>query len=371
MSDWFAISKLSDKVSLLFNEMRTLLWTLGARQNEINFKVQELFAIKDNTVKILKLLQEQQEQSTKIQSLNKTKEIQHNTDISSITELNNSRVATGDKDGYISLFAVDDEKEQWTKLKEEKGHDSCITSLFELSKNILVTSSFDKTLKVWNIDDDDTLTPIQTLEGHNGGVCQVIPLTNDTIASGSLDCTIKIWNINTCKEEVPPLTEDFRIYSLLKLKNKDQMVVGGQGTSVSFWNTKTFMKEKSVTCCGCYSLNGLIELPNHCIAVNGRSSSTIDIIDTETYQLIKQIECGGYINNNNSYSSLHLLGGGTFIYCHDGYFCQISAITYKVLFKSKMNDEFGGTAITSLSNEKYFIADNKKKGISVFQINNN
>ena len=162
-----------------------------------------------------------------------------------------------------------------------------------------------------------------------------------------------------------------RIYFLFKLKNKDHMIVSGQGTSVSFWNTRTFMKEKSVKCFWCYSLNGLIKLPNHCIAVNGRSSSTIDIIDTETYQLIKQIECGGYININNSYSSLHLLNGGTLIYYHDGCFCQISTITYKVLFKSKMNDEFGGIAITSLSNEKYFIVDNKKKGISVFKVNHN
>ena len=116
------------------------MWTLGARQNELSYKIQDLFIIKDNTAKILKLLQDQQEQSTKIQSLNKTKEIQHNTDISSITELNNLRVATWDKDGYITLFAVDDEKEQWTKLKEEKGQNSCITSLFELSGNILISS---------------------------------------------------------------------------------------------------------------------------------------------------------------------------------------------------------------------------------------
>ena len=74
-----------------------------------------------------------------IQSLNKTKEIKHNTDVWSITELSNSRIATGDKDGYITLFALDDDKEEWTKIKEEKGHDYGINSLCEISGNRLIS----------------------------------------------------------------------------------------------------------------------------------------------------------------------------------------------------------------------------------------
>ena len=68
------------------------------------------------------------------------------------------------------------------------------------------------------------------------------------------------------------------------------MVVGGNGKNVSFWNTSPFpSKEQSVPCCDCWSYHGLIELPNHCIAVSGGSSLSIDIIDTEHYQRIKQI----------------------------------------------------------------------------------
>ena len=59
-------------------------------------------------------------------------------------------------------------------------------------------------------------------------VYQVIPLTKDIFASGSYDQTIRIWNVNAKKEELPPLKEEFIIWSLLKLKNKDEMVVGGK-----------------------------------------------------------------------------------------------------------------------------------------------
>ena len=37
-----------------------------------------------------------------------------------MTELSNSRMATGDAHGYLTLFAVDDDKGQWTKKKRRK-----------------------------------------------------------------------------------------------------------------------------------------------------------------------------------------------------------------------------------------------------------
>ena len=163
------------------------------------------------------------------------------------------------------------------------------------------------------------------------------------------------------------------MYSLLKLKNKDEMVAGGcyGNNIVSFWNTTTFKKEHTVECCECFSYNGLIELPNGCVAVSGGRSSTIDVIDTKTYQRIKQIQCEGYIVDSYGFSSLHLLSNGTFIYSHGDCFCQISSTTYEVLYKDKKEKEFRGYAMTSTSNGKYIIADNWNKGISIFKVDYN
>ena len=85
--------------------------------------------------------------------------------------------------------------------------------------------------------------------------------------------------------------------------NKDEMIAGGKGKIVTFWNTKTFKKEYTVECCNCTNLNGLIELPNHCVAVSGGLYTTIDIIDTKKYQQTKQIELKenlaiGYYNSS-------------------------------------------------------------------------
>ena len=97
-------------------------------------------------------------------------------------------------------------------------------------------------------------------------------------------------------------------------------------------------------------------------------SSTIDVIDTKTYQRIKQIKCEGYIGSGSYVSSLHLLSNGTFIYSHNECFCQISSTTYEVLYKEKKEKEFYGIAMTSTSNGKYIITDNDNKGISIFKV---
>ena len=103
--------------------------------------------------------------------------------------------------------------------------------------------------------------------------------------------------------------------------------------------------------------------------MSGGGSSTIDVIDTEKYQRIKQIECKDYIVGDGYYdSSLHLLNNGTIIYSRGGCFCQISSTTYEVLFKDKMKDEFLGSAITSSSKGKYIIASNYNDGISIFRV---
>ncbi|KAM3172273.1 hypothetical protein ACTXT7_014878 [Hymenolepis weldensis] len=58
--------------------------------------------------------------------------------------------------------------------------------------NYIVTSSFDKTVKLWG---HPLWSPIRTLEGHSGRcVYADISLDSKYIASASHDMTFKIWN---------------------------------------------------------------------------------------------------------------------------------------------------------------------------------
>ena len=96
---------------------------------------------------------------------------------------------------------------------------------FYLRNRLVSSGSLDKTLKVWDTN-IDTLTHLKTLLGHNWIVVKVISLSKDIITFGSHDKTIRIWDVNKYKE-IQTLREDFYMCSLLKLKNKDEMVAGG------------------------------------------------------------------------------------------------------------------------------------------------
>ncbi|KAI8987099.1 quinon protein alcohol dehydrogenase-like superfamily [Pilobolus umbonatus] len=71
------------------------------------------------------------------------------------------------------------------------GHTRCVRALqFDDAK--LVTGSMDHTLKIWNWQ---TGTCIRTLEGHTGGVLS-LHYNSRLMASGSTDQTIRVWNFS-------------------------------------------------------------------------------------------------------------------------------------------------------------------------------
>ena len=72
--------------------------------------------------------------------------------------------------------------------------------IFNDTGTILASGSYDKTIKLWNIE---TKTEIANLLGHEDYVISVaFTNTGAILASGSYDKTIKLWNIETKTEIV-------------------------------------------------------------------------------------------------------------------------------------------------------------------------
>ncbi len=73
-----------------------------------------------------------------------------------------------------------------------RGHTNGIMCL-QFDDNILVTGSYDSTIKIWNIDTGDC---IRTLRGHTSGI-RALQFDDNKLISGSLDQTLKVWNWRT------------------------------------------------------------------------------------------------------------------------------------------------------------------------------
>ncbi len=74
-----------------------------------------------------------------------------------------------------------------------KGHAGTVKAVVVTSDGKAISGSWDKTLKVWDVESGEEL---RTLEGHTG-VVNAVALTSDgkKAISGSYDKTLKVWDV--------------------------------------------------------------------------------------------------------------------------------------------------------------------------------
>ena len=81
---------------------------------------------------------------------------------------------------------------------EVSGHTSGINSLaFKPNSYLLASGSYDKTIRIWDVEDRDNLRHVRTLRGHTDYVISVAwSPDGSTLASASDDGTVRLWNPN-------------------------------------------------------------------------------------------------------------------------------------------------------------------------------
>ncbi len=138
----------------------------------------------------------------------------------------------------------------------------------------LASSSFDRTIKLWDVDTGKCL---QTLSGHTGRVREVSWSPNGQfIASGSDDSTIRIWEVETGKlyHTIPRVGVCFTI---VWSPNSQRLAAGGMrdDPSILFWSIKD--KERLIPegLEGHYGQINTLALSSNLILASGSHDSTI------------------------------------------------------------------------------------------------
>ncbi|MDJ0702987.1 MAG: WD40 repeat domain-containing protein [Leptolyngbyaceae cyanobacterium MO_188.B28] len=101
----------------------------------------------------------------------------------------------------------------------------------------LVSSSADKTIKIWQVETGQVL---QTLSGHDDTV-RAIALSADgrTLASGSGDNTIKLWNIETGQLIRTLAEHPGPVWSVAISPDGQTLISGGEDGTLKIWDLQT------------------------------------------------------------------------------------------------------------------------------------
>ena len=114
----------------------------------------------------------------------------HSLSITCIIQLNDGRLVSGSKDKRIIIYS----KKCFTKSFEINEHTEEISSLLQLKNQFLASSSFDKYIKIFKINENNYET-IQSIKAHTNYIHKIRELSNGNLISCSLDKTIKIFNL--------------------------------------------------------------------------------------------------------------------------------------------------------------------------------
>ncbi|KAG1142374.1 hypothetical protein G6F37_011571 [Rhizopus arrhizus] len=143
-------------------------------------------------------------------------------------------VMTGSYDKTVRIWNL----ETCELIRTLTGHTRCVRALqFDEAK--LVTGSMDHTLKIWNWQSGKC---IRTLEGHTGGILS-LQFNSRLLASGSTDHSVRIWNFSA--GECYSLTGHTEWVNSVRFCQDDTMLISASDDStIRLWD----LKNKSCLC---------------------------------------------------------------------------------------------------------------------------
>ena len=127
-----------------------------------------------------------------------------------------------------------------------EGHTDKVWSVaFSPNGDMLASTSWDQTVRLWNVDTGQLL---HTLRGHTDTVDSVaFSPDGQTLASGSWDGTIRLWNPNTGKLKRTLTGHVGGVGSVAFSPDGWTLASGSADQTIRLWNTKTWKLERTLT----------------------------------------------------------------------------------------------------------------------------
>lgn len=216
--------------------------------------------------------------------------------------LQDGRIAVGYDDGIIGIFSLKND----IKLEIELiGHTESVLYFFQSESGKLISCSYDRSIKIWNIEETSYNCEYTIKDAHDESICQIISLHNNKMASSSNDNKIKIWKKSKpyCLIQIIERNIKNEGHIYIYSPRNSEVLFAMYDNDLCIWNLLTYQCETIINKIYNYYSGSFLEIPGNKIIFGGYNLiQVIDIISFKSINIIKDNQLGGvysmiYLNN--------------------------------------------------------------------------
>ena len=230
--------------------------------------------------------------------------------IFSICVLTKNHIIYGNHIGEIIWYNIEKKEE----LSKKKAHERGIAYLETINSKKFISLSFDNIVKIWktNYEDNFSIELKGIYNKHSAQVTKALLYNEKLMITSSLDKTIRIWNTKKLnKEDLLVIDKNsFGVESFIKVSDEDLIISSDEHGMLIFWKfsleEKNFSLEKIELDCRVTNANSMCEIPNKKLVV--ADYKKMKIIDIKTKQIESMFVLNETINVIISFADIIVVG---------------------------------------------------------------